>query len=666
MATIGSLLVKIGADISDLDSGIGSASSKLQEFGKTTAKVGAGLTAGVTLPLVAVGATAIKASTDINAAMANIASLGVPTERVNELKTSVQQMAIETGKSTDDLAGGLYQVISAFGNTADTASILEINAKAAAAGLATTTDAINLTSAVTKGYGDTSAKAVQQASDLALLTVQLGQTTFPELAGSLGTVVPLAASLGVKMEDLYGVMATATGVTGGASEVATQFRGILQSLMAPTGDMTKLLDQMGYSSGQAMLEQLGLQGTIAAIVQAAEASGQPLQKYIGSIEGQTLALALAGPQADVFTQKLAAMQQAAGTTDAAFLAQTEGINATGFAMQQAQIKMAVMAQQLGDALAPALLKLLEYLTPAVDWLGQMAQQFSTADPAIQMMIVGVGAVAAALGPLLTILPGVVAAISAIGPVIAVLTGPIGLVVAAVAALALAWQTDFGGIQEKTAAVWSVIQPYLAAAGKWLEDNLPVALAALQAAWEVSWTAMGSAIEAAQTIIADMQEAFVAMQTGIETALDSLWDAWDAAWGGMVRTLQPVMDAIGAVQKAIDNLSVPDLGAMAGGAGAQVSGALGNAGQGIQDFFSGKALGGPVAAGVPYLVGEAGMEMFVPNTSGWIVPNDELAAMADGMGSSSTPAVNIGVVNNYTEVDLRALAYQVAQYQSRRR
>jgi phage-related protein len=38
---------------------------------------------------------------------------------------------------------------------------------------------------------------------------------------------------------------------------------------------------------------------------------------------------------------------------------------------------------------------------------------------------------------------------------------------------------------------------------------------------------------------------------------------------------------------------------------------------------GRAAGGPVAAGVPYFVGERGMELFVPRESGTIVPNDAL-------------------------------------------
>lgn len=65
--------------------------------------------------------------------------------------------------------------------------------------------------------------------------------------------------------------------------------------MAPTKGMEGLLADMGYASGQAMFNKLACRVTIDAIVTAAEKSGAPLQDYIGSIEAQTLALALAAP-----------------------------------------------------------------------------------------------------------------------------------------------------------------------------------------------------------------------------------------------------------------------------------------------------------------------------------------------------------------------------------
>jgi hypothetical protein len=39
--------------------------------------------------------------------------------------------------------------------------------------------------------------------------------------------------------------------------------------------------------------------------------------------------------------------------------------------------------------------------------------------------------------------------------------------------------------------------------------------------------------------------------------------------------------------------------------------------------TGRAIGGPVSAGSPYMVGERGPEMFIPNQSGAIVPNDKM-------------------------------------------
>lgn len=310
---------------------------------------------GLGVGLAGLGAASFKFGNALNKSMANVQTL-IPEskERVKELKAEVQSLAIATGKGTTDIADGLYQVISAFGDSADTAKILEINAKAATAGVATTLDAINLTSAVTKGYGDTTAEAVQKVSDLAFNAVKLGQTTFPELASSIGRVTPLAAALGVSMEELFGVMATGTGVTGTAAEVSTQLRGILQSLSAPTKDMAALIAQLGFENGEAMIKQMGLKDTIGAITKAAEESGKPLQAYISSIEGQTLAMALSGPQADAFAEKLKAMGDVSGSTEEAFDAQTKGINRMGFAWEQAKVRFEVALQKF-SGISPALM-----------------------------------------------------------------------------------------------------------------------------------------------------------------------------------------------------------------------------------------------------------------------------------------------------------------------
>jgi TP901 family phage tail tape measure protein len=207
MATVANLQIRFGADWSEAKKAFSDVQKALAPMAKGFEAVGKDLTRYVTAPILGLGGAALKFSTDLNRAMGNIASLGIAEGRVMELKAAIQDTALATGKATGDIADGAHQVISAFGDTADTVGILEINAKAAAAGLATTEDAIRLTSAVTKGYGDTSAAAVQKVSDLAFTAVRLGQTTFPELASAMGRVVSLSDRMGVSQEQLFGVRA---------------------------------------------------------------------------------------------------------------------------------------------------------------------------------------------------------------------------------------------------------------------------------------------------------------------------------------------------------------------------------------------------------------------------------------------------------------------------
>ena len=283
---------------------------------------------------VAIGAVAIKSLGDAKKSaaefqkqMSNVATLldGDVNKRVNELGKELIKVSNTSGVTTADLTDGLYQVISAFGDSAEASKQLEIAAKAAKAGNATTTDAINMLSAVTKGYGDTCAEAQQKAADLAFQTVKLGQTSFPELAASMGKVIPLAATMGVKQEELFGAMATLTGVTGGTAEVTTQLRGAVQGFLQPTKDMISVINQLGYANGQEMIKANGLQTSLEMLKVAVGNNEIAFASLFGSVEAKNAVLALTGAQADAFTQKTKAMYEASGIATKAFKAQTDNV-----------------------------------------------------------------------------------------------------------------------------------------------------------------------------------------------------------------------------------------------------------------------------------------------------------------------------------------------------
>lgn len=122
--------------------------------------------------------------------------------------------------------------------------------------------------------------------------------------------------------------------------------------MNPSAELEGLMGKLGFATGEAMIEGLGLQGTIQAIADEAEASGTPIMGFLRRKEAVTLALAASGGQADVFKEKLREMQDVAGATDDAMKEITDGVNAAGFNVQQASAAWGVATQKLGESVAP--------------------------------------------------------------------------------------------------------------------------------------------------------------------------------------------------------------------------------------------------------------------------------------------------------------------------
>ena len=363
---VASLLVRITADgsqavgvlngvastVTTLADKNASLMNKVAATGNLAGSVGRTITKTFGVATVAGLVASAKAAGQLNKELANIGTLSVPTERLQEFKGQIQDVAVATGKSTSDISEGTYQVISAFGDAPDTMEKVEINAKAATAGLATTADSIALTSAVTKAYGDTSAGATQQVADLAFKTVELGQTTFPELAQNMQQVTSLSKELGVSQEELFGAYATLTGVTGDAAEVQTQMKAIYTALLKPSENMQAAISKLGYSSGFAMIKTLGFAETLKALKSATNGSKEQMLGLFNNARAMPAVMALTGAQSDVFAEKLEKMKNASGAATKAFEVQTEGIAKTGFTLEQAKVKMQVAAQNFGESAAP--------------------------------------------------------------------------------------------------------------------------------------------------------------------------------------------------------------------------------------------------------------------------------------------------------------------------
>lgn len=100
--------------------------------------------------------------------------------------------------------------------------------------------------------------------------------------------------------------------------------------------------------------------------------------------------------------------------------------------------------------------------------------------------------------------------------------------------------------------------------------------------------------------------------------------------------QAIMDTYTGANKALALYPPPLSYAMAAG---QIALGMANVATIKSQSFSGRAVGGRVEAGNPYMVGEQGREMFIPSTRGQIVKNSDVEAMG---GSGGTTNINFSI------------------------
>lgn len=334
----------------------------------TFAKTSAAALVGVTAAVVGMAATCGKQAADVEKAMAQTRTLltGTADEtkaRTAELTQDVMNISRVTGRVSTEIAAGSYQVISAFQDTADTASILETATKAAIAGQAETVDTVNALAAVTKAYGDTSARAVTHVSDLSFETIRLGQTTMPELANGIQKASGSAAALHVSQEELYAGFATLTGVIGNTDTVGTALNTLYTKMLKPSKALSKAVESLGYKSAYAMVQQEGLGGTIKKLGQYA---GGDATKFAALFSMRDLKAAQGILNTmDVYEQKLSELRDADGATDRAFMT---SINNWNDMFGIASNKVSVFAQQVGMKLLPYAKDFLSDAMPKIDGL----------------------------------------------------------------------------------------------------------------------------------------------------------------------------------------------------------------------------------------------------------------------------------------------------------
>jgi TP901 family phage tail tape measure protein len=374
----GAILARLGLDTSQFNKGIDQTKKKAGEldgqtkktnklFGKLSATtIGLAKTFGASLAI-GTAITAFKkivtAASDFEKGMANVATL-VDTTKVNmeELGEGVSDMSVAVTKSTDDLSAGLFQVISAGVDSADALDVLEVAARAASAGVTDTASSVKAITGILNAYG-LEANEATKISDLLFQTNKFGVTTFGELANSVGTVIPTAAALGIKLEDLFAAIATLTKANIDTATATTSLRAVFVSILKPADQAKKVAKELGLEWNATALTSKGLVQFINDMKEATKGNTEQMAALIPESRALTAVLALAGEQAGTFNEIQREMQSAVGVTTEAFEKQEKTLDSQ---IKKVGLTIEEIKRKIGRDFLPAINSFLKGILKVYD------------------------------------------------------------------------------------------------------------------------------------------------------------------------------------------------------------------------------------------------------------------------------------------------------------
>ena len=251
---------------------------------------------------------------------------GKNAEGFANLKGQVADLSKTLPIARDELANGLYQVISNGVPEDNWIDYLNKSAKASVGGIADLGETVKVTSTVIKNYG-LAWDAAESVQDKIQLTAKNGVTSFEQLAQALPRVTANASTLGVSVDELLASFATLTGVSGNTNEVATQMAAIFTALVKPSSEATEMAEKMGIEFNAASIKAAGglrnfLTQLDASVKEYAAANGvleqQVYAKLFGSAESLRALTPLTNQLAEKFSENVDAMANSAGTINAAY------------------------------------------------------------------------------------------------------------------------------------------------------------------------------------------------------------------------------------------------------------------------------------------------------------------------------------------------------------
>lgn len=510
---LGVAKIPIRATMEKLDADLEAARQKIEgsldRVAKKMGDVGKTLTTHVTLPLVGLGAAAAKVGSDFESELAVMAvaarSSGTAIEELSDAALAMGADTELVGISASEAAGAMTNFYKAGLSTTDmfgdlngylAGNISLSGALRAAVDLAAASE-LNLEEAsgavaVAMATFGLSAEDATRITNSFVQAADASQASVPQLAEALKTIGPVANAFGWSLEETNTALALLSerGIVG--AEAGTALKSMMTNLSRQTDDVTETLEMLNVE----LYNADGTMRSLPEILAAFETGLAGASEEQRNLTVQTVA----------GTYGMVAMNTLLGEGTAGWQSMEEGIRNAATAQDVSAARTQTFAGAM-ESLQGVIETLLitvgvpliqDFLTPAAKWLAEVAGKIqSSLSPEMTRLIIVVGGVAAAIGPLLIMSSKFLGAISSIktalttlGAATSLSLGPLLAVGAALAAVAVAgyklyemnkkletsteevadaWGQFFAGWQKDGGSAMQIAQDYAATQAKVREE-----------------------------------------------------------------------------------------------------------------------------------------------------------------------------------------------------
>ena len=372
------------------------ASQKINGLSSAMGTVGGVLTKSVTVPLVGVGAAALKVATDFEQGMSNVQAIsGATGDEFEALRDKAIELGGSTVFSATEVADAMTEMAKAGWSSQqimDGMSGVLDAASASGENLATVSTIV--ADAVT-GFGLAASDSTRVA-DLLAQAANSGTIGVADLGESFKYIAPLAQTMGFSIEDTTtAITALSTaGIKG--SQAGTALRGMFTRMIKPTDQVAAAMEDLGIT----LTDSEGNFKSMDTILREMRGTFQTLtpeqQAYYASViagtEGVSGMTALLGMSQEEYDKISESMKNANGV--AKETADVMQDNLAG-AMEQLFGALESAGIVIGDALIPTIRDLAE-------WITNVVEDFNNLDEGTQQAIVKFALFAAGIGPVLMV------------------------------------------------------------------------------------------------------------------------------------------------------------------------------------------------------------------------------------------------------------------------